>query len=124
MPNDYMSSFQFKKLDICKNKLSFTNCLELDFKNNIPTYELRILKELSLDIRNTLKKYDGSILDTPELGKNTYLILISTMVLRIVCINEKMTLVDMSDTASFVKKFLNNSNSDLDCLNQVEYYKI
>ena len=101
----------------CKNKLSFTNCLELDFKNNIPTYELRILKELSLDIRNTLKKYDGSILDTPELGKNTYLILISTMVLRIVCINEKMTLVDMSDTVSFVKKFLNNSNSDLDCLN-------
>ena len=101
----------------CKNKLSYTDCLELDFKNNIPTSELRILKELSLDIRNTLKKYDGSILDTPELGKNTYLILISTMVLRIVCINEKMTLVDMSDTASFVKKFLNNSNSDLDCLN-------
>ncbi|MDX4069136.1 hypothetical protein [Aliarcobacter skirrowii] len=106
--------------DSCKNKLSFTDCLELDFKNNLPTSELMILKELSLEIRDTLKKHNGSILKAFEFGENNYIICISTMIIRMVEIKERMVLVDISDIASFVKNFLNNSNSHLDCLTSTE----
>lgn len=102
--------------DSCKNKLYFTDCLELDFKNNMPTSELRILKELSLDINNTLKKHNGSILKSFEFGENNYLIFISTMIIRMVETNERMILVDISDIPSFIKNFLNNSNSQFNCL--------
>lgn len=104
----------------CKNKLSFTDCLELDFKNNLPTSELIILKELSLEIRDTLKKYNGSILKAFEFGENNYIIFISTMIIRIVDIKERIVLVDISDMTSFIKNFLNSSNSHLDCLNSTE----
>lgn len=106
-----------KGIESCKNKLSFTDCLGLEFQNNLPTLEVMILKELSLDIRSTIIKYKGSILNASEIGENNYLIFISTMIIRVVDIDNKMVAVDISDTPSFIKGYLNNSNSQLDCLN-------
>lgn len=92
----------------CNNKLVISADITMEVKNNIPTSELLILKELSNNIRQTVIKYKGSMLSVPEWGDRAYLILISTMAIRTACIDSKMTVVDIADIPSFIKRILSN----------------
>jgi hypothetical protein len=95
----------------CKNELSLSEDLAMEVRNNIPTKELFILKQLSQNIRETVKKHNGTFLTAPELGERSYLIYISTMIIRCECIDNKMVAVDISDIPSFIKTLLNKTHN-------------
>lgn len=94
----------------CQNKLFFSEDLGMELKNNIPTSELIILAKLSKDINQTLIEHKGVLLSTPELGEDSYLLIISTMVIRCEYINKTMIVVDISDVPSYIKRLLNEGS--------------
>ena len=91
---------------LCSNQLKIVKDLEMELDKNVPTRELKVLSELSKDIRDTIKKYNGAILNAPELGENCYLVFISDFVIDVKQIDSNLVALCLSDVRSFTKRLL------------------